>query len=408
MASLPISEPIVPDLTTKERVNASQHPELGTGPIPVEFFLSEEIFQREADEIFGRYWLVIGRSEQVRNSGDYFVYEVEVQKTSVIVAKGKDGKVRAFHNICRHRGNRVASGAGNCRHFVCQNHGWAFTMDGKLASAPDFSQFHDLDKATLGLVEINCEVWNSFIFINFDKNPAQTLIEQLGGFVEQYRDYPFESLVCGGQWSSKLRCNWKVFQDIFQEAYHVSTVHAGTFPTFYAGPINPFGRPGGFKTWGLNRSATVVYNPEYEATPIEKVAAALGTTWTDMATEGFPGSNWSNNKYFAFDINGTFPNILIDVASGFFFTHQFWPISVNETRWVGSVYFLPPRKPSELLSQEQAYILIRDAWREDLSLGEAAQLALESRAMDHVHFADSEIALRHSFEAMKQALNLDL
>ena len=400
------SEPFLPDLMSKSRANAAAHPELGTGPVPVEFYLSQEIYDREVDEVFGRYWLKIARAEQVRNPGDYVVVEVEVRKASLIIACGKDGKIRAFHNICRHRGNRLASGSGSCRHFTCINHGWAFTNEGKLASAPDFSQFHDLDRADLGLIEISCEVWNSFIFVNFDAEPRRTLLEQLDGFAEQYKDYPFENIVCGGQWSSKLRCNWKIFQDIFQEAYHVSTVHAGTFPTFYAGPVNPFGRPGAFRTWGLNRSATVVYNPEYEPTPIEKVAAALGTTWTDMSTQGFPGSNWSNNKYFAFDINGMFPNILIDVASGFFFTHQFWPISVNETRWEGSVYFLPPRKPSELLSQEQAYILIRDAWREDLSLGEAAQRALESRAMKSVHFADSEIALRHSYEAMRAALQL--
>jgi len=403
-----VAEPGLPDLMTKQRLNAAQHPELGTGPIPVDFFLSQEIYEREAKEVFGKYWLIVGRTEQVENPGDYFVAEVEVRKTSIIVVKGKDGKVRAFHNICRHRGNKIASGAGNCKFFTCLNHGWAFTTDGKLASAPDFSQFHDLDKSKLGLVEISCEVWNSFIFVNFDANPERTLLEQLGGFAEQYADYPFEDMMCGGQWSSNLRCNWKVFQDIFQEAYHVSTVHAGTFPTFYAGPINPFGRPGAFRTWGLNRSATVVFNPEYDPTPIEKVAATLGTTWTDMSTSGFAGSNWSNNKYFAFDINGVFPNILIDVASGFFFSHQFWPISVNETRWVGSLYFLPPRKPSDLLSQEQAYILIRDAWREDLSLGEAAQRALESRAMEHVHFADSEVALRHAFVAMKSALNLKI
>lgn len=397
-------ELIVPDLQTEEKVAAKRYPALGGAPVPADFYTSPEIFELERERIFLKSWLFVGRTESVQNAGDYFVHEVEMAHTALLIVKGRDSQIRAFHNFCRHRANKMATGSGNCKYFTCLNHGWSYDTTGKLAIVPDESQFHCLDKGALSLIPVHCEVWNGLIFVNFADRPKETLLEQLDGFATQFANYPFEAFRCGGTWSSVIRCNWKVFQDTFQEAYHVSTVHAGTFPTFYSGELNPGGRPGGFQIWGRNRNVTIVYNPNYERTPIEKVAGELGITWTDTGKIEYAGTNWSRNKYYNFDLNGIFPNLLLNPGNGFFFNHQFWPIDANHTRWVGSLYFHPAKTPSEILSQEQAYILIRDAWREDLALGEEVHKGLESGAVKEIHFSDSEIALRHSYEAIRSAL----
>jgi glycine betaine catabolism A len=395
---------IISNLTGLEKAAANKFPSLSKTPVPVDYYTSPAIFEQEREKIFKRHWLLVGRTESLPRPGDYFVHELEIARTSILIVKSKDNKVRAFHNVCRHRANKVASGHGNSRYFTCSNHGWSYNDRGELVVVPDESQFHDLDKRALGLRAVHCEVWNGLVFINLDSAPQETLLNQLDGFATQFADFPFESFRCGGTWSSVLRCNWKVFQDMFQEAYHVSTVHAGTFPTLYNGRLNPGGRPGAFEIWGRNRNVAVVVDPDYQPTPVEKISGELGTTWTSSARRTYPGTNWSRNRYYNFDLNGVFPNLLLNPGNGFFFNHHFWPISVNQTRWVGNLYLHPAEKASEILSQAQAYILIRDAWREDLALGEELQRGLESGAIDSVHFSDSEIACRHAYEVNSQIL----
>src|ERR1700683_972904 len=107
---------IVPDLTSKEKVAAKKFPALGGSPIPVDHYVSPEIFEKEREKIFKKHWLFVGRTEYLQKPGDYFVQELEIAQTSVLIVRGKDNKIRGFHNVCRHRANRVTSGRGNCRY----------------------------------------------------------------------------------------------------------------------------------------------------------------------------------------------------------------------------------------------------------------------------------------------------
>ncbi|WP_031464955.1 aromatic ring-hydroxylating oxygenase subunit alpha [Sciscionella sediminilitoris] len=391
-----------PALTGAEKPWHARYPFLGTGPVGVTEYLSEKAFDEEKDGIFGRYWLLVGHTSQLPDKGDYFEARIDALSASLIVLRDRSGEVRALRNACRHRGSKVISGAGNARFLSCPFHGWTYGLDGSLKGIPDNEQFHDLDPACHGLRTVHCETWNGFVFVNLAGQPDRSLLEQLGGFAEEYARYPFESMVCGGRWSATLDVNWRVFQDQFQEGYHVAVVHTGTFPEVFNGRLNPNSRPSDFTVHGLNRRISFAANPEYVPTPVERLAGQLGSTFGAGArTEG---SNPAGIENWAFDVNGVFPNTLLDPANGFFFGHQFWPLSPGRTRWEGFLYVTPAAKPSELISQEQTYILIRDAWREDMELAETIHRSIASGAVGEFHFSDPEIACRHSHYAVNEAL----
>ena len=117
-------------------------PGLGTGPVPIEPYISDRYAALEREQIFRKTWLNVGRVEQIPHPGDYFVKEIAVCQTSVIVARGKDGRLHAFHNMCSHRGNKVVWGQhGTAHSFTCKFHGWTYGLDGQLKFVPDEDNF---------------------------------------------------------------------------------------------------------------------------------------------------------------------------------------------------------------------------------------------------------------------------
>ena len=157
------------------------YPELGTGLISYEDSISPEFYELEREAIFRRTWLNIGRVEQVPKTGSYFTKELAVCDTSIVVVRGQDEKIRAFHNICRHRGNKLVRTdfpneevQGTCRQFTCKYHGWRYALDGELTFIQQQQEFFDLDKSDFPLVEIPLDVWEGFIFVNLDPEPAES------------------------------------------------------------------------------------------------------------------------------------------------------------------------------------------------------------------------------------------
>ena len=167
------------------------YPGLGTGPVSYEDSISREFYEKEQQAVFMRSWLNVGRVEQLPRGGSYFTREFPWAKRSLLIVKDREGTVRAFHNICRHRGNKLVwedfpgeETSGSCRQFACKYHAWRFDLDGSLAFVQQESEFFDIDKDTLGLLPVACDVWEGFIFVNLAPEPEQTLLEFLGDLVD--------------------------------------------------------------------------------------------------------------------------------------------------------------------------------------------------------------------------------
>ena len=162
------------------------HPELGTGNVSFEDSISPEFFELERDAIFRRAWLNVGRIDDLPRKGTWFTKELVAARTSLLVVRDMDDQVRAFHNVCRHRGNKLVwirspreDAAGVGRQFVCKYHGWRFGLDGGCTYVHQQDEFFDLDTDTLGLAPVHCEVWAGFVFVNLLREPTQTLREFL-------------------------------------------------------------------------------------------------------------------------------------------------------------------------------------------------------------------------------------
>ena len=176
----------------------SRYPELGTGPLPIEPYISREYFEKERERIFRKVWLNVGRVEQIPNSGDYFVKELAVCHTSIVVVRGNEGGVHAFHNMCSHRGNPVVwNTKGKCKAFTCRYHSWTYGLDGALRYVPDEKNFCGIRKENLGLTPVSVDIWEGFIFINVDPNPKETLKDYLGEVGRSFAGYPFTEIATG-------------------------------------------------------------------------------------------------------------------------------------------------------------------------------------------------------------------
>jgi phenylpropionate dioxygenase-like ring-hydroxylating dioxygenase large terminal subunit len=313
--------------------------------------------------------------------------------------------VRGFYNVCTHRGNSVAIGSGNARSaFVCGFHGWAFGLDGSLKTVPSEEQFPGLDRKQYGLPPITTEVWRGWIFIHAQEKPDTTLVEFLGGWGKQMEIIPFEDFELVGQYDVRLRCNWKVYIDAFQEAYHVGIVHAETIHDLANDPEVFI--PASFRAYGPHRSLSVWADiSKHKPAPAEALAHKYGGSITPGKSGGLPaGVNPSNDEKWWFDINVCFPNFFIDVGIGFMFTYNFFPVSANETFWEVNIYQTRAESSGQKLAQGYTAISLRDLLYEDLSTMEGVQRGLESGALKTIFPGNFELPIRHQYWAVEQLL----
>jgi len=386
---------------------SAQFTDLGTGPLSVESMVSPEYFELEREKIFKKAWLNVGRVEDVPKPGDYMVQEIAILQTNVIIVRGADDRIRAFHNVCRHRGNEVAEGCGNTKGFSCGFHGWTYDTLGQLVYVPDEGQFFDLDKSKTGLAPLSCDVWRGFIFINADPDPEKSLVDYLGKMGEQLQDFPFEQMVPMHRLEADVAVNWKVFVDAFHESYHAAFVHKMSVGDLMdTESDDPYMHLSSVRFFGPHRSASVPMNPNYQAQnrPAEalsyKLASSLWLQEGAMEQQFSPGTNPDQHEHWLFDINVCFPNFFIDVANGWFFTYHFWPVAVDRTFWQYRFYMIPPANAGEAVSREYSKLALRDLLREDLSTVEATQRGLMTGAIQEVFLSDQEVAVRHQYKTV--------
>lgn len=392
-----------------QRPFVRQYPDLGTQPLSIGPMVSAEYFELEREKIFKKTWLNVGRVEDIPKRGDYMVRDLAILQTTLIVVRGDDDRIRAFHNVCRHRGNQVAQGCGNAKGFSCGYHGWTYDTSGNLVHMPDEGQFFGLDNGKLGLVAVHCDTFTGFIFINADPNPVRSLQDYLGGYGEQIKDFPFDQMVPMHRIEADVAVNWKVMLDAFQESYHAGFVHrlsAGDLMDA-KGP-DPYMHLSSVRFFGPHRSASVPLNPDYlaQTRPAEalsfKYASSLWLQEGALEQQFSPGTNPERHKWWMFDINVCFPNFFIDVANGWFFTYHFWPVAVDRTFWQYRFYMFPPKDAAEMISREYSKIALRDLLREDLSTVEATQRGLSSGAINEVQLSDQEVAVRHQYRVIEE------
>jgi phenylpropionate dioxygenase-like ring-hydroxylating dioxygenase large terminal subunit len=204
----------------------------------------------------------------------------------------------------------------------------------------------------------------------------------------------------------QLRCNWKVYIDAFQEAYHVGLVHAESL-AYFANQPEVF-VPTSFRTYGPHRSLSAWADPSYPPSPAEMIAWKHGTSLVserDGVVKPPAGINPSKDENWWFDINVCFPNFFVDVGTGWYFTYNFFPVSENETFWEVNMYYQRPKTPGQRCAEEHMKVILRDALYEDLSTMEGVQRGLESGALKGILPGGFEMPIRHQYWAVEQWIN---
>lgn len=193
--------------------------------IPSQRYYDPAFFELEKEKLWPHVWQMACRLEEIPSLGDYVEYSI--LDKSVIIVNTKNG-VKAFHNACRHRGVRLATGPGNCKSagFICPFHGWRWNTEGENTFVFGKQVFSEelLDKAEINLVPCRVEFWAGCAFINFDDN-APSLLESLGPVVDRLNARNAEKLKMDWWFGTVLPTNWKLAMEAFQEGYHTMKTH---------------------------------------------------------------------------------------------------------------------------------------------------------------------------------------
>ena len=204
--------------------------DLGTGKASVKPYISKEHFEREKDVIWRNNWILAGRESDVAEKNDFMVFELKVLSMSILITRARDGKLRAFHNICSHRGHKLCHKAsGNSKSFVCSYHAWAYDLTGELRGVRWEESFREgVDRNDAALKPITVDTWGGFIFIHVNPEPKHSLKEYLNGFPEPMEAYLRER---DWRWFSgnayMVNHNWKLGVE-GNEGYHAETLHSVT------------------------------------------------------------------------------------------------------------------------------------------------------------------------------------
>ncbi|MCE7797221.1 aromatic ring-hydroxylating dioxygenase subunit alpha [Sphingobium sufflavum] len=369
---------------------------LGTDPIPASPYYDPAYFELERKAVFLRSWIQVGHVCELPDPGSFIRREIEFANASILIVRGKDGAIRAFHNVCTHRGTQlVMAEAGRQSTFSCPYHMWTFATDGALVSAPDFDQFH-VAKKDCALPAVAVGVCAGLIFLSFAERP-EPLRDWLGDLADRLEALPVARATTFSEYVYEIDANWKLTYDNFQENYHLRFIHprSGGAAT---GPDNPFGYPVHYGFHGPHRTQTIWSN---RAAPPPPAPALLsyGKAAEAAAAHGIMVSQDAKD-YFAL-----FPNFFLLGSPLQHFSHVVMPISATRSRGVIRLYWIgEDDSASERFAREYLMATARDIHSEDRGVIERGQRGLSSGALQHIHLQTQEILCRHLFRSVDAAV----
>jgi len=301
---------------------------------------------------------VKGAKKTIADPETYFTADVAGEP--VLVIRDKQGALRAFSNVCRHRAGPIALGSG-CKNVMrCQYHGWTYALDGRLIGTPDVEGVEFFDRSTMGMVPLKLETWGDLIFVNFDVN-ALPLSDYLGKIPEQAKGFQFEGLQLAERRDYVIACNWKVYVDNYLEGYHIPIAHPGLMREI---------------DYAQYRTDTYRYYSQQFA-PIRAMKK-------DDGEERFyaPGTGLQEALYF-----WVFPNLMLNIYPDNISTNVIVPLSHDKTLTIFEWFFhdVNSQKTKERIAKAVAFS--DEVQQEDILLCENVQKGLRSATYDRGRYS---------------------
>jgi phenylpropionate dioxygenase-like ring-hydroxylating dioxygenase large terminal subunit len=335
------------------------------------FYTDPAIFEAEKARIVRRTWQLVGTlntacgevngSKRTIADPETF-FTADVIGEPVVVVRDKEGALRAFSNVCRHRAGPVAQGSG-CKNVLrCRYHGWTYTLDGRLIGTPDVEGVEFFDRSTMGMFPLRLETWEQLIFVNFDPH-AEALSTYLGKIPEQARGFQFEGLQSVERRDYVIDCNWKVYVDNYLEGYHIPIAHPGLMREI---------------DYAQYRTDTYRYYSQQFA-PIRAMKAE-DTGERFYAPSG--GGALQEALYF-----WIFPNLMLNIYPDNLSTNLIVPLSHNKTLTIFEWFFHDTDSEKIQERIKRAVAFSDEVQQEDIELCRSVQRGLNSSTYDRGRYS---------------------
>ena len=367
------------NIINKEKLDIVTKPIKDAHGLPNECYTSKEYTLIERKKLFEDKWMVIGVASSLPNVGD--AKPVDILGMPILLVRGKDKKIRVFHNVCSHRGLKLVTKPGNIKNVIrCQYHSWSYNFDGELVATPhiggmNIHQTKDFERSKSNLKEIRSYIWLDLIMININNNEMsfEEYIKPLSDRWEEFWPIKDRELINHsndfGYFKLNANCNWKFAIENYCESYHLPWVHPG---------LNSYSKiEDHYHIQGLpNRFAgqgTVVYNPRFEG------------------KEKFPCfPNWPKNKENIAEYVALFPNVMLGIHKDHYYAYWLEPINHEFTLEHMELYYVGEEaansKKFESL-RKQNHKQWEDIQKEDVDIIQGMQIGRNSPVYNGGNFS---------------------
>jgi choline monooxygenase len=346
------------------------------GTMPSRWYTDSRFLELEKERILWTTWQPVGRAEMVARPGDYFACEIVGEP--LVVTRGKDDVLRAFYNVCRHRGAMVARGKGNRKSLQCHYHGWTYGLDGKLLRAPEFEGVQNWRADDVCLPEVKVELWGPFIFINLDPHAPPMSTTPYGEIHAEIssKGFNIDKMSFFERRDYLIDCNWKVYVDNYLEGYHLPTAHPGLFREL---------------DYDQYRVDTYdAYSKQYAPIRDLQPGEIAGRDRRYVRT-----SDEDDALYY-----WIFPNVMLNVYLDNVSINIILPVGHDKTLTIFEWYFEQPGTGEGWESMQQIIAFSDEIQQEDIELCEIVQKGLMSRSYDVGRFSAKRENGVHHFQKL--------
>lgn len=340
-------------------------------------YFAPERAEREREVLFHHFPIVAGFSSQVRNPGDYFADGLS--PVPILVVRNAAGELRAFANVCRHRGSRLAEGCGSrAAGFICPYHAWNYDTDGNILAIPDEFGFEGLDREAHALVRFPVEERYGLVWVLPMAGARMDLDAHLGGLADDLDGYRIDGFALAEQRVIRRKMNWKLVSDTFWEAYHIKALHKTTVAPLFVRNLALYD---GF---GMCHRLVGIRNS------IEKM-------------RDLPESKWDLVPHATILMN-LFPNTICVMQSDHVETYRVFPAPGRMDESITEVSVIVPPSDSHNPKWKKVMDLLVGVIEQDFAVGEQIQRNFESGAINEVLYGRYEPALEHFHASIRSAL----
>lgn len=344
--------------------------------MPSNWYTDPAFLELEKEAIFWKTWQPVARTMDLSRAGDFVA--VTLLGEPIVITRTKEMALKAFYNVCRHRGAQVARGKGNRKSLQCHYHGWTYGLDGQLLSAPEFDGVKNWQKDQVCLPAVQVEAWGPFVFINLDADAPAMQDTCYGDIRQQMLDKGFDITRMSSieRRDYEIDCNWKIYVDNYLEGYHLPTAHPALFREldYDQYRIDTFGE----------------YSSQYA--PIRNVDL---TDPRDRDRRYVRTSEEAQALYF-----WIFPNVMLNVYLDNVSINIILPLDHERTLTIFEWYFEQPGTGAGWESMQSVIQFSDQIQQEDIEICEIVQQGLQSRSYDRGRFSAKRENGVHHFQSL--------